>query len=287
MNIGGALCLWGLKTMSKTFAGLSLDRARIMGIVNATPDSFSDGGEAFAFDDAVARGLQMLNDGADIIDVGGESTRPGAAPLTREDEIARTVPVIKRLVREGALVSIDTRHADVMRAAVDAGASIINDVSALTGEGAMDAASQCGASIVLMHMQGEPGTMQANPTYNDAPAEVLAFLNDRVQACVDAGIARTRIAVDPGIGFGKTVDHNLQIINRLDMYDALDVPVLLGVSRKSFIGALADVPDAQKRLPGSIAAALAGVAKGAKILRVHDVAETVQALKVWSAIQDV
>lgn len=273
--------------MSKTFAGLSLDRARIMGIVNATPDSFSDGGEAFAFDDAVARGLQMMADGADIIDVGGESTRPGAAPLTREVEISRTVPVIKRLVREGALVSIDTRHADVMRAAVNAGANIINDVSALTGEGALDAAAQSGASIVLMHMQGEPGTMQANPSYDDAPAEVLSYLKDRVQACVDAGIARTRIAVDPGIGFGKTVDHNLQILNRLDLYDALDVPVLLGVSRKSFIGAIADVPDAQKRLPGSIAAALASVAKGAKIVRVHDVAETVQALKVWSAIQDV
>lgn len=272
--------------MSKTFAGLTLDRARVMGIVNATPDSFSDGGEAFAFDDAVARGLQMLNDGADIIDVGGESTRPGALPLSRKQEIARTVPVIERLVREGAVVSIDTRHADVMRAAVDAGASIINDVSALTGEGALDAAAQSGAAIVLMHMQGEPGTMQANPTYDDAPAEVLAFLKDRVQACVDAGIARTRIAVDPGIGFGKTVDHNLQIINRLDLYDALDVPVLLGVSRKSFIGAIVDEPDAQQRGPGSIAAALAGVAKGAKIVRVHDVAETVQALKVWSAIQD-
>ena len=272
--------------MSKTFARLTLDRTRIMGIVNATPDSFSDGGEAFAFDDAVARGLRMLKDGADIIDVGGESTRPGALALSREAEISRTVPVIERLVREGAVVSIDTRHADVMRAALDAGASIINDVSALTGEGALDVAARSNASIVLMHMQGEPGTMQASPTYKDAPAEVLAYLSDRVQACVDAGIVRTRIAVDPGIGFGKTVDHNLQILNRLELYEALDVPVLLGVSRKSFIGVIADEPDAQKRLPGSVAAALAGVAKGAKIVRVHDVAQTVQALKVWQAIQD-
>jgi len=277
-------------SMTGTFAGLTLDRPLIMGIVNATPDSFSDGGEAFTFEDAVARGIKMLEDGADIIDVGGESTRPGAAPVSRDDEIARTVPVIARLVREGASVSIDTRHAEVMRAALDAGACIINDVSALTGRGALDVAARSDAAVVLMHMQGEPGTMQADPTYDDAPREVLAYLKSRVQACETAGITRARIAVDPGIGFGKTVDHNLQILQRLDLYQDLGLPVLLGVSRKSFIGTVANEPDAQRRVPGSIAAALWGVAQGGgvgqgvKILRVHDVAETVQALAVWRAI---
>ena len=270
--------------MTKMFANLSLERPLIMGIVNATPDSFSDGGEAFAFNDAVARGLQMVADGADIIDVGGESTRPGAAPVTRQDEIARTVPVIERLVRDGATVSIDTRHADVMRAALDAGATIINDISALTGPGALDVAAQSNAAVILMHMQGEPGTMQANPTYEDAAQDVFAYLKTRVQACEAAGIARPRIAVDPGIGFGKTVDHNLQILKHLDLYQDLDVAVLLGVSRKSFIGVLADEADAQKRVPGSIAAALASVGQGANIVRVHDVAETAQALTVWRAI---
>ena len=269
----------------KTFAGLSLDRPLIMGIVNATPDSFSDGGEAFAFDDALARALQMVEDGADIIDVGGESTRPGAAPVSRADEIKRTVPVVERLVRAGAKVSIDTRHAEVMRAALDAGAAIVNDVAALRGADALELVAQSDASVVLMHMQGEPGTMQANPSYADAPAEVLAFLKQRVAACAAAGIARARIAVDPGIGFGKTVAHNLEILGRLDLYQELGQPLLLGVSRKSFIGAVADEPDAQRRVPGSLAAALAGVAQGAKILRVHDVAETAQALKVWRAIE--
>lgn len=269
----------------KTFAGLTLDRPLIMGIVNATPDSFSDGGEAFTFEDAVARGLKMLEDGANIIDVGGESTRPGAAPITLEDEIERSVPVVERLAREGATVSIDTRHAQVMRAALDAGAAIINDVSALSGAGSLDIVAGSDASVVLMHMQGEPGTMQSDPTYDDAPGEVLAYLKTRVQACEAAGIARERIAVDPGIGFGKTVKHNLEILKHLDLYQDLGLALLLGASRKSFIGQVAEEPDAQRRVPGSIAAALWGVARGANILRVHDVAETVQALKLWQAIQ--
>ena len=270
----------------KTFAGKPLAHPLVMGIVNATPDSFSDGGEAFAFSDALARAMGMLENGADIIDVGGESTRPGAAPVSSEDEIARTVPVIERLAGEGACVSIDTRHAEVMQAALDAGASIINDVSALSGEGSMAVAAGSSADVVLMHMQGEPGTMQADPTYADAPGEVLAYLNERVAACEAAGIDRARIAVDPGIGFGKTVDHNVQILAHLDLYRDLGVALMLGASRKSFIGALTGEADPQRRVPGSIAAALAGVAQGANILRVHDVAETVQALKVWRAIQN-
>ena len=272
--------------MLKSFAGFSLDRPLIMGIINATPDSFSDGGEAFTFEDAVARGLKMMADGADIIDVGGESTRPGAAPVTIEEEVRRTVPVIKRLSDAGACVSIDTRHALVMEEALAAGAEIINDVTALTGDArSMDVAASCQTPIVLMHMQGEPGTMQSDPTYEDAPKEVLEYLTARVQACEAAGIERARLAVDPGIGFGKTVAHNVQILKHLDIYQRLGVPLLLGVSRKSFIGKIVGEEDAQKRLPGSIAAALFSIRYGGNILRVHDVRETKQALEVWAAIQ--
>ena len=270
----------------KTFAGLSLDRPRIMGIVNATPDSFSDGGEAFACDDAVRLGLQMCEDGADIIDVGGESTRPGAAPVGLDEEIRRTAPVIERLVKAGALVSIDTRHALVMQAALDSGAKIVNDISALTGEGAVDVVAKSSVAVVLMHMQGLPETMQDNPSYQDAPAQVIAYLKERIQVCEDGGIARNRIAVDPGIGFGKTVDHNLEILGRLNLYNDLAVPVLLGVSRKSFISAVAEEPNAQNRLPGSLAAALFAVEQGVKLLRVHDVPQTLQALNIWSAIKN-
>jgi dihydropteroate synthase len=268
-----------------TFAGLSLDRPLVMGVVNVTPDSFSDGGEAFAFDDALARAYRMLEDGADIIDIGGESTRPGAAKVSLEEEIRRTAPVVERLARDGAKVSIDSRHADVMQAALNVGAVILNDVSALSGPGSLAVASCSNAAIVLMHMQGQPGTMQANPTYADAPGEVLVYLKSRVAACEAVGIARERIAVDPGIGFGKTVAHNLQILKRLDLYRDLGLPLLLGVSRKSFIGQVTGEADSQHRLPGSLAAALWAVEQGAAIVRVHDVAETAQALKVWAAIK--
>ena len=272
--------------MIKTFSGFSLDRPLIMGIVNATPDSFFDGGEAFIFEDAVARGLQMMQDGADIIDIGGESTRPGAAPVSIEEEVRRTVPVIKRLSDAGACVSIDTRHALVMEQALAAGAEIINDVTALTGDvRSLDVAASVDAPVILMHMQGEPGTMQANPVYEDAPKEVLGYLTARVQACEAAGIERARLALDPGIGFGKTKAHNVQILKHLDLYQRLGLPLLLGVSRKSFIGKIANEDDAQKRLPGSIAAALFGVQHGGNILRVHDVRETKQALDVWAAIE--
>jgi len=271
--------------MIKTFAGIPLDRPLIMGVVNATPDSFSDGGEAYAFEDAMARGLKMMAEGADIIDVGGESTRPGAAPVSIEEELRRTVPVVRRLSEAGACVSIDTRHALVMEEALAAGAEIINNVTALTGDArSMDVAASVDAPIVLMHMQGEPGTMQSAPVYEDAPKEVFDHLTARVQTCEAAGIERSRLALDPGIGFGKTVAHNLQILNHLDMYERLGLPLVLGVSRKSFIGKIVGEEDAQKRLPGSLAAALWGVSQGVGIVRVHDVAETVQALSIWRAI---
>ena len=261
-----------------------------MGIVNATPDSFSDGGDAYSFDDGVARGLDLVAQGAAIIDVGGESTRPGADPVSIDDEISRTCPLIERLVANGATVSIDTRHAAVMEAAIQAGASIINDVTALSGdERSMEVAAASGASIVLMHMQGTPGTMQNSPDYADAAKEVFEYLKDRIGECEKAGIDRSLIAVDPGIGFGKNLEHNLQILKQLDMYGELDVALLLGVSRKSFIGAItgeAMPKDRPKdRLAGSLAAGIWGVKSGFDILRVHDVAETDQALKVWASIE--
>lgn len=271
---------------ASSFAGISLERPIIMGVVNATPDSFSDGGDAFNFEDAVARGRMLAEQGALIIDVGGESTRPGAAPVSIAEEIARTRPVVERLAGEGLSVSIDTRNADVMQAALDVGAAIINDVTALTYDPrALEVAAACSASVVLMHMQGQPGTMQENPVYENAAQDVLAYLKDRIAACESAGIKKDRIAVDPGIGFGKTLAHNLEILGQLDLYQGLDVPLLIGVSRKRFIEAISGETDPKRRVPGSIAAALAAVEKGARILRVHDVAETAQALAVWEAIK--
>jgi dihydropteroate synthase len=274
-------------TRPASFAGLSLDRPRVMGIVNVTPDSFSDGGEAFGVEDAVARGLAMRDAGADILDVGGESTRPGAEPVSVDDELARVIPVVERLTDAGALVSIDTRRAAVMRAAIAAGAGIVNDVTALAGDDAsMSAVAEAGegVSVVLMHMQGEPRTMQKNPTYVDAPVDIRDFLAARIEVCEAAGIARAQIAVDPGIGFGKTLAHNLDILARMDVFHALGCAVVLGASRKSFIGTLSGEKTAGRRAAGSVAAALAARARGVQIFRVHDVAETVQALAVWEAI---
>ncbi len=267
------------------WAGMPLDRPRIMGVVNVTPDSFSDGGETPCTARAIARGRAMLEAGAAIIDVGGESTRPGAAPLPVGEELRRVVPVVAALAVDGALISIDTRHATVMRAAIDAGARIVNDVSALTGDAeslAVVAARE--VSVVLMHMQGEPRTMQQAPRYDDAPVDVARWLAGRVAASAAAGIARHRIAVDPGIGFGKTVEHNLQILAHLDVLRALEVAIVVGVSRKSFIARIDGDGAARERLGGSLAAALWAVAHGAHIVRVHDVAATRQALAVWTAI---
>jgi dihydropteroate synthase len=272
--------------MARRFHSFVLDRPLVMGIVNATPDSFSDGGDHFERDAAIACGLRMLEEGADILDIGGESTRPGAAPVSPWEERRRVVPVVEALARHGAVVSVDTRHADTMKAALDAGAAIVNDVTALTGSGSLDLVAARGCSCVLMHMRGEPRVMQADPRYDDAPAEIAAYLAARVAACEAAAIPRDKIAVDPGIGFGKTPRHNAQLLARLGVLKALGAAVLIGVSRKSFIAALSAGEKPKDRLPGSLAAGLASVARGADILRVHDVAATVQALKVWTAIEN-
>ena len=268
-----------------SFAGLSLDKPRLFGVINVTPDSFSDGGEALALSEALKRGRAMLDDGADILDVGGESTRPGAEPVSAEEERARVVPVVKGLSEMGALVSIDTRRAEVMAAAIDAGAGVVNDVTALTGDqDSLGLVADRGVAVVLMHMQGEPGSMQENPQYENAAEDVFGTLKARFEACEEAGIRRHRIAVDPGIGFGKTVAHNLEILNRLDIYRGLGLPVLLGVSRKSFIAKLSRGEAPKDRVPGSLAAVLAAWAQGVRMFRVHDVAETRQALAVAQAI---
>lgn len=261
-------------------------RPLVMGIVNVTDDSFSGDGLAGDVAAAIAQAKAQAAAGAEIVDLGAESTRPGAAPVPFQQEIQRLVPVIEALRRDlpQLLVSVDTRNAATMRAVAVAGAHLINDISALGGEGSLDAAVRSGLPVVLMHMQGEPGSMQQAPRYDDVTTEVRDYLAARIAACRAAGLPRERILIDPGIGFGKTVDHNLTLLQRLPALRALGYPLLLGVSRKSFIGAVAREPDAQRRLPGSIAAALWAARQGAKILRVHDVAETVQALDVWQAM---
>ncbi len=267
------------------FAGLAMDRPRLMGVINVTPDSFSDGGERFDAGRAIADGLAMRAAGAALLDVGGESTRPGAEPVAVEEELHRVVPVVRGLAAEGATVSIDTRHARVMAAALDAGATVINDVTALAGDPeSLGLAARAGVPVVLMHMQGEPRSMQDDPRYVDAALDVFDRLAERVAACEVAGIPRDLIAVDPGIGFGKTLAHNLEILGQLALFHGLGCVLVLGVSRKGFIGRLSGGAPPKARLPGSLAAALAGVARGAQILRVHDVAETAQALAVWRAI---
>jgi len=229
----------------------------------------------------------LASQGADIIDVGGESTRPGAEAVDPAEEIARVEPVVRALAADGIRVSIDTRNAATMRAALAAGASIINDVTALTHDPEALAVAAAGqASVILMHIQGEPGTMQEAPIYHDAPSEVYEWLSKRISACRRVGIPLERICVDPGIGFGKNVTHNCQILASLERYQILGVPVLLGVSRKSFIAALSQGESVEQRLPGSLAAAMVGLASGVQILRVHDIAETAQAVAVWRAIQD-
>lgn len=276
-----------IEAVRPPFAGLAMDRVHVMGIVNVTPDSFSDGGLHLAAEDAIAAGLRMAEAGATILDVGGESTRPGAQPVPSEVEIARVVPVIRALAERGLTVSIDTRHPAVMAAAVAAGAAILNDITALEGDpDSLATAARLGVPVMLMHMQGEPQTMQADPVYDHAPLDVYDYLAGRIAACRAAGIPLTHLCVDPGIGFGKTVAHNTAILHDLGLYHGLGCPLLLGVSRKSFIAALSRGETARERLPGSLAAALAGVAQGAQIIRVHDVGETVQALRVWTAIQE-
>jgi dihydropteroate synthase len=282
-----AALLASLAAPRKPWAGFALDRPLVMGVLNVTPDSFSDGGDFVDPSRAIAAGRAMLAEGADIIDIGGESTRPGAAPVSRETEIARVAPVIAALAGTGAAVSIDTRHAAVMAAALAKGARIVNDITALEGDPASrDIVARSGAAIVLMHMQGEPRTMQREPVYANAPLEIAAFLAARIAACEAAGIARGRIVVDPGFGFGKRVAHNLELLERLALLHALGCGVLLGVSRKSTIGTLSGVAEPKARIAGSLAGALQGLAQGVNILRVHDVAETRQAIALWQAIAE-
>lgn len=271
-----------LQTLTRArppFAGLDLDRPRLMGIVNATPDSFSGDG----CDDCVQRAAALLDAGADLIDVGGESTQPGADPVAPEEQIRRVDPVIRALSERGAVVSVDTRDPTVMRAALAAGARIVNDVSGLAAPGSIEAIARAGASAVLVHMRGEPKTMQRDPRYGDATLEVAEHLAGRLHACAEAGIGVERLAVDPGIGFGKRGGHNAGLLDEVAALHALGVPVLLGASRKGWIGALEAWPPAE-RLGGSLAAAMAAMDRGVQILRVHDVAETHQARLAWIAL---
>ena len=267
------------------WAGFALDRPLLMGVLNVTPDSFSDGGQWFDGERAIAHGHALLEAGADIIDVGGESTRPGATPLPDGEEIRRVEPVVRALVQSGAVVSIDTRHAAVTEAALDAGARIVNDVSALSHDpGSLAVIARRRAPVVLMHMRGEPRTMQRDPIYDSPLVEVLEFLEARIQACASAGIPRQSIAIDPGIGFGKLAPHNLELLGGIGAFHALGGAVVLGVSRKSMIARLSRNETPDGRLPGSLAALLFAVQQGVQILRVHDVAETRQALAIWHAI---
>ncbi len=264
---------------------LSLERPLIMGVVNVTPDSFSDGGRFLDPTAAIAHAYQLIEEGADLVDVGAESSRPGAAAVvTVHEELRRLLPVLQGLRDATVPVSVDTIKPEVMRAALAEGASMINDINALRAPGALAAVAGADAAVCLMHMQGTPGTMQQHPRYGDVVAEVKAFLQERVRAARDAGIAPERIAIDPGFGFGKTLEHNLALLRHLRAFDALGVPLLAGWSRKSSLGKLTGKP-AGDRLAASIAAALIAAQNGARILRVHDVAATRDALSVLAAVE--
>lgn len=270
-------------------AGKSLDLSApcVMGIVNVTPDSFSDGGKFFAADQALKQARKLVADGAAIIDIGGESTRPGSTPVDAEEEIRRVVPAIEAISAElNVPISIDTLKADVMRAAVKAGAGLINDVNALRGDGALQAAAELNVPVCLMHMQGTPQTMQKEPHYDNVVQEVKDFLLERLAACEAAGIPRENLILDPGFGFGKKARHNLRLMKHLSDFTEMDLPVLVGVSRKSIIGAMLNV-SVDERLAGSLALASIAVWQGAKIIRSHDVRETVQAITLCQHVQQV
>jgi len=255
-----------------------------MGVVNVTPDSFYDGGRHAEARAAIEHARRLVEEGADLLDVGGESSRPGAAPVAPDEELRRILPVLEGLRALEVPVSVDTTKPEVMRVALEHGAAMINDITALASPGALDTVARSGAAVCLMHMQGSPRTMQANPVYRDVVAEVREFLAARAQACLAAGIARDRIVIDPGFGFGKTVEHNLQLLARLDSLAALGYPVLAGWSRKSSLGRITGRP-AEDRLASSVAAALLAVERGARIVRVHDVAATRDALAVLAAVE--
>lgn len=265
-------------------AGLSMDRTQIMGIVNVTPDSFSDGGLYAAAPQAVARARQLHAAGAAIIDIGGESTRPGAQTVPAGEELNRVLPVLEALSDAPFPVSIDSRKPEVLAAAVKAGVDLLNDVSALSYDPQnMEIAAKSGLPVVLMHAQGSPETMQDRPSYDHVLYEVYDYLEQRINDCIAAGIERSRIVIDPGIGFGKTRDHNLELLSGLSLFHGLGVPILIGASRKRFIGDLINQPEPVQRMPGSIAAAMAAAAQGVQLLRCHDVQETWQALTTWQA----
>ncbi|WP_199154409.1 dihydropteroate synthase [Chromobacterium sp. ASV23] len=267
---------------------LDLSRPLVMGILNVTPDSFSDGGHFNRLEDALRRAEAMLAEGADILDIGGESTRPGAPFVSPQEEMSRVLPVLEKLRDLGAPLSLDTRRADVMREALALGAvDLINDVSALEDEGALQVAAQSQAAICLMHKQGNPDTMQDKPAYQDVVAEVADYLQRRVALCLQAGVARERLLVDPGFGFGKTLAHNLALLRRLDEIERIaGVPQLVGLSRKSMLGAITGEAAPAERLGASVAAALESARRGAAVIRVHDVKATRQALQLWQALQE-
>lgn len=266
------------------FAGLEFDRPLLMGIVNVTPDSFSDGGLFNTTEAAIAHAAELVFAGAEIIDIGGESTRPGADEVEQGDELARVKPVLEGLRGTSAIISIDTRKADVAKAAAKAGAAIFNDVSALTfDDDSLSVAAETGMAVILMHAKGEPKTMQDDPHYDDVILDVYDYLAERIAACEDAGIPRKCIAADPGIGFGKTLAHNLELLANLSLLHGLGVPLLVGASRKRFISGVCGGDTAKDREPGSQAAAIIAAAQGAQMLRVHNVAATLQALEVWRA----
>ena len=262
------------------------ERTLVMGIVNVTPDSFSDGAMFASVDDAVAHGARLVDEGADLVDVGGESTRPGSDPIEADEELLRVVPVIEGLVkaRPGTALSVDTRKPEVASAALDAGASVVNDIAGGRNGALLEIVSRTGAGVVLMHMLGEPKTMQDDPRYDDVVAEVHEFLRERIEAAVFAGIPEERVCIDPGIGFGKTVDHNLALLRAVPALRMLGAAVMVGASRKGFIGTLTGVDDPAARLEGSLAVAVLAAAHGADLVRVHDVAATVRALKVADAV---
>ena len=264
---------------------LSLASPVVMGILNVTPDSFSDGGKFSSFELACQHADEMVAQGALIIDIGGESTRPGAADVSVEDELARVVPLVEYVAKHHDVwISVDTSKPDVMRQAVNAGAHLINDVRALLEPGALETAAQLNVPICLMHMQGAPRTMQSAPEYQDVIADVFKFLNERIQACLEAGIPRERLLIDPGFGFGKTLEHNYELLAKLERFAQFELPILIGLSRKSMIGNLLARPTSE-RLAGSLAGAMIAAQKGAHIIRVHDVPETVDMLKVLQATQ--
>lgn len=265
---------------------LDLSRPRVMGILNVTPDSFSDGGDFISPERAIIHAEQMSLDGVDIIDIGGESTRPGAMAVSEQEELDRVIPIIEAIKqRLSVIVSIDTNKPVVMREAVAAGAGLINDVMALQAPGAIEMASKLNVPVCLMHMQGEPRTMQQNPEYVDVVSDVISFFQQRIDECVAVGISKKRLLLDPGFGFGKTLEHNLSLLKDLGEFLRTGLPLLIGISRKSMIGSLLDDAPVDDRLYGSLAAAVLAVDKGASIIRVHDVRPTVDALRVVNAVR--